>query len=129
MRWQVNLAFAYTESINTGSVPSIQVRRNGRVSKTILACDCNTIGSDLGLNVWAVQNAWNYICESKCQHALTVEDIGVQWLLTEALKHYENTAKDLLVELPMVSSRREGRSPCALLLRGRGVLVWGGGCF
>jgi hypothetical protein len=72
----------------------------------------------LGLNVWAVQNAWNYICESKCQHALT-----------EALKHYENTAKDLLVELPMVSSRREGRSPCALLLRGRGVLVWGGGCF
>jgi len=55
----VNLAFAYTQSINTGSVPSIQ-------------------------------NAWNYICETKCQHALTA-----------ALKHYENAAKDLVVELPM----------------------------
>lgn len=55
----INLAYAYTESINTGSVPSIQ-------------------------------NAWNYICESKCQHALT-----------SALKHYENAAKDMTVELPM----------------------------
>ena len=55
----INLAYAYTQSINTGSVPSIQ-------------------------------NAWNYICESKCQHALTA-----------ALKHYENAAKDMLVELPM----------------------------
>ena len=55
----VNLAHAYTESINTGAVPSIQ-------------------------------NAWNYICQSKCQHALT-----------SALKSYENAAKDLMVELPM----------------------------
>jgi hypothetical protein len=55
----INLAYAYTQSINTGSVPSIQ-------------------------------NAWNYICESKCQHALTA-----------ALKHYENAAKDMLVDLPM----------------------------
>ena len=38
----------------------------------------------------SIQNAWNYICETKCQHALTA-----------ALKHYENTAKDLVVELPM----------------------------
>jgi len=55
----INLAYAYTESINTGSVPSIQ-------------------------------NAWNYICQSKCQHALTA-----------ALKNYENAAKDMLVNLPM----------------------------
>jgi len=55
----INLAYAYTESINTGSVPSIQ-------------------------------NAWNYICQSKCQHALTA-----------ALKNYENAAKDMLVNLPI----------------------------
>jgi len=56
----VNLAMAYTQSINTGSVPSIQ-------------------------------NAWSYICESKCQQALN-----------EALKRYEEEVKLLRAEsLPL----------------------------
>ena len=38
----------------------------------------------------SIQNAWNYICESKCQHALA-----------SALKHYENATKDMIVQLPM----------------------------
>ena len=55
-----NLAQAYTQSINTGSVPSIQ-------------------------------NAWSYICESKCQHALN-----------EALKAYEEETKEIRAnDLPM----------------------------
>mmetsp|Transcript_49551 Transcript_49551/g.117872 ORF Transcript_49551/g.117872 Transcript_49551/m.117872 type:complete len:1566 (+) Transcript_49551:63-4760(+) len=57
----VNLAYAYTQSINTGSVPSIQ-------------------------------NAWSYICESKCQVALGL-----------ALKGYEVASKNLIDKVLPVS--------------------------
>uniref|UniRef100_A0A7S0ES13 GB1/RHD3-type G domain-containing protein n=1 Tax=Hanusia phi TaxID=3032 RepID=A0A7S0ES13_9CRYP len=56
----VNLAYAYTMSINTGSVPSIQ-------------------------------NAWSYICESKCQQALN-----------DAISSYEKQSKEMIQnELPL----------------------------
>ncbi|EKX49366.1 hypothetical protein GUITHDRAFT_67968, partial [Guillardia theta CCMP2712] len=56
----VNLAYAYTMSINTGSVPSIQ-------------------------------NAWSYICESKCQQALN-----------DAISSYDKQSKEMIAnELPL----------------------------
>jgi len=57
----VNLSYAYTQSINTGSVPSIQ-------------------------------NAWSYICESKCQAALG-----------DAIKSYETAAKNLEAKVLPIS--------------------------
>ncbi len=60
-----NLAQAYTASINTGSVPSIQ-------------------------------NAWSYICESKCQHALN-----------EALRKYEDEIKAMRDDLPLANEDLE----------------------
>jgi hypothetical protein len=61
----INLAQAYTQSINTGSVPSIQ-------------------------------NAWSYICESKCQHALN-----------EALRKYEEEVKAMRDDLPLANEELE----------------------